>query len=420
MQAVGIYSESPLILPEHKSLLVGVLGSIAAQPHVQAAASRRVADPLPELNAALADATAARMRLETKLMLRSESSQLRTSERIIQARDEAIALLKVELGSKIAQLRDRDLAAEQRIERDARKLEAAEADVAARNAEVAALQAGAATRQGQVTTLQGELTALQGEVVMLRREAATRQSQITALQGEAAALQRDAATLQGEVTALQQEAVARNGEAVARQSEVAALQGEVAALQGEVAALQRKLAARQADLAARERAQAQVTALEKSLRERRAEVADLTRILTQRDAELQAIKARGGWRAFSPVRRFGERHPRIARQAKRVGKLLWRTGTLPLPGAARNLLRCRRAIRIIQKSGLFLPQWYLSENPDVRSAGVDPLAHFIINGVPRGTQSQPALRYCLVPRNLSGRAKVRAEPAGPLCAPWCG
>lgn len=33
--------------------------------------------------------------------------------------------------------------------------------------------------------------------------------------------------------------------------------------------------------------------------------------------------------------------------------------------------------RVLEKSGLFDREWYLSTYPDVRTAGVDPLAHFL-------------------------------------------
>jgi hypothetical protein len=41
------------------------------------------------------------------------------------------------------------------------------------------------------------------------------------------------------------------------------------------------------------------------------------------------------------------------------------------------LAKLRRKVR---SSGFFDPEWYLAQNPDVRAAGIDPLAHFCASG----------------------------------------
>ncbi len=43
-------------------------------------------------------------------------------------------------------------------------------------------------------------------------------------------------------------------------------------------------------------------------------------------------------------------------------------------------LRRRRALRVIRGSGLFDAAWYLSQNPDVARAGLDPARHYLAHG----------------------------------------
>lgn len=39
-----------------------------------------------------------------------------------------------------------------------------------------------------------------------------------------------------------------------------------------------------------------------------------------------------------------------------------------------------RAIRLIRRSGLFDDAWYLKENPDVATSGIDPARHYLLHG----------------------------------------
>ena len=43
-------------------------------------------------------------------------------------------------------------------------------------------------------------------------------------------------------------------------------------------------------------------------------------------------------------------------------------------------LRRRRALRVIRGSGLFDTKWYLTQNPDVARAGLDPARHYLAHG----------------------------------------
>jgi GT2 family glycosyltransferase len=49
----------------------------------------------------------------------------------------------------------------------------------------------------------------------------------------------------------------------------------------------------------------------------------------------------------------------------------------------------RRTSRRLAKSGLFDPNWYLAQNPDVAAAGVDPLVHYLQSGAAEGRDPNP-------------------------------
>jgi len=61
----------------------------------------------------------------------------------------------------------------------------------------------------------------------------------------------------------------------------------------------------------------------------------------------------------------------------------------------------RRERRLIVDSGLFDDAWYLQENDDVRSAGVDPAAHYLLTGASEGRDPNP---------DFSTTAYIRENP----------
>lgn len=44
----------------------------------------------------------------------------------------------------------------------------------------------------------------------------------------------------------------------------------------------------------------------------------------------------------------------------------------------------KKQIELIKRSNLFDTSWYLSENPDVKIAGIDPIEHYLVNGANEG------------------------------------
>jgi hypothetical protein len=92
----------------------------------------------------------------------------------------------------------------------------------------------------------------------------------------------------------------------------------------------------------------------------------------QRD-ELRTVRLSTGWRLTAPLREIGRRFPRLVRIA--------RAGLRPI---GRAVLAARPEVRLIVRSGLFDRDWYLARYPDVRSAGVDPVLHYLDWGATEG------------------------------------
>lgn len=55
----------------------------------------------------------------------------------------------------------------------------------------------------------------------------------------------------------------------------------------------------------------------------------------------------------------------------------------------REARRRRQEANLVLTSGLFDPEFYLAENPDVRSCGFDPLDHFLMHGAAEGRDPHP-------------------------------
>lgn len=66
---------------------------------------------------------------------------------------------------------------------------------------------------------------------------------------------------------------------------------------------------------------------------------------------------------------------------------------------------------LISKSGLFDPEYYLSQNKDVKKAGIDPLRHYLLHG---GLEGRNPSKYFDSPFYLSRNADVRESGINPL------
>ena len=105
--------------------------------------------------------------------------------------------------------------------------------------------------------------------------------------------------------------------------------------------------------------------------------------------EIQSLKGTVSWRITEPLRKFSQRHLRAKRFLRRILRMFWLIGSLKLPGYLHQKMRMRREYAVVQKSGLFDIRWYLEQNPDVRTAGMDPIQHFLSFGHLEGRDPSP-------------------------------
>jgi GT2 family glycosyltransferase/glycosyltransferase involved in cell wall biosynthesis len=110
------------------------------------------------------------------------------------------------------------------------------------------------------------------------------------------------------------------------------------------------------------------------LKEREAEFDELqARRLDRREADYRALVNSTSWRMTAPLRKFGARIPWLARNGRRLLKLV-------------NLSQAARTLR---NSGGFDRDWYFAQNPDVAKAGANPLVHYLRFGAREGRDPNP-------------------------------
>ena len=61
----------------------------------------------------------------------------------------------------------------------------------------------------------------------------------------------------------------------------------------------------------------------------------------------------------------------------------------PLKRRVERRVQLLRGAKIIESSNIFNPTWYLSQNPDVRAMGADPLLHYLAHGAAEGRDPCP-------------------------------
>jgi SAM-dependent methyltransferase len=99
--------------------------------------------------------------------------------------------------------------------------------------------------------------------------------------------------------------------------------------------------------------------------------------LDRTKSELASIYASRSWRLSQPIRLCGRILRALKRRAARQAARL------------RGRLKLKAQLDILTRSGLFDEQYYLSNNPDVRKAGVLAAAHFLSYGATEGRFPNP-------------------------------
>jgi glycosyltransferase involved in cell wall biosynthesis len=113
---------------------------------------------------------------------------------------------------------------------------------------------------------------------------------------------------------------------------------------------------------------AEVAKLRQELAEHEAEVAKLRQELAEHEAHLVNLKQL----LFERDRQIGAAQPLIAWLR---GSLYWKL---------RTRLQLARYGGVVKRSGLFDRDYYISQNPDVAQAGLDPVKHYFIRGAYEG------------------------------------
>ena len=114
------------------------------------------------------------------------------------------------------------------------------------------------------------------------------------------------------------------------------------------------------------------------------------RRLSGAEAQLKALQASLSWRITAPIRSFKSRFPWPAQQLRRLRMVLGWIAHFRLRAGIREAVLLRKNVRLLEAaSGLFDRNWYLDQNPDVAASGVDPLVHYLRQGVAEGRDPNP-------------------------------
>ena len=91
---------------------------------------------------------------------------------------------------------------------------------------------------------------------------------------------------------------------------------------------------------------------------------------------------------------------------RRVAKLGWWTITFQLP----RRLREKRAVRALAESGVFDADFYVTSNPDLFAAGLDPITHYLRHGAAEGRDPSPLFSTCFYLERYPDVVAARINP----------
>src|ERR1700738_2478675 len=116
----------------------------------------------------------------------------------------------------------------------------------------------------------------------------------------------------------------------------------------------------------------EINALQRLLVKRDEKIGNLDRKIGKVERKLSELRSSLSWRTPKPLRAVSRQlHLSVIYPVTSCWRVL---GTKPAA------IRIRRIARAIDRSGKFDRQWYLSNNPDVAAAGIDPLLHYVLHG----------------------------------------
>lgn len=224
-----------------------------------------------------------------------------------------------------------------------------------------------ARRTSDLESLQQELIGATGALRSAEQAAAETQLELTRMEGALKQRSHENARLEGKLSAAQQSLLAQEGEAEAlndsyrRHVELlleSVREGELAE-----AALEEKVASLRDELSAQ--------------RQRASE-------RSRTDSEQKDVLRR---QLHAEARRGARVRAAAAQQLGHAILILGPRSRLPLLGR----LQLRRKLARLRRASLFEDDWYLSANPDVANAGVDPGRHYLTDGLREGREPNGAL-----------------------------
>ncbi len=166
-------------------------------------------------------------------------------------------------------------------------------------------------------------------------------------------------------------------EAEQRTKEVAGLQAQQRELTGQIAELQRQAAELQRENGDTKRSLARTM---RDLDDVQRTHAQTLHDLQTKTAQLSQIYSSRGWRALSVYYRVRNK---LAGSIGDAGAAGYR------PRMLVEGIRLLRDMKLVEQSKLLDSQWYLQQNPDVASAGVDPVRHYVRRGHLEGRDPGP-------------------------------
>jgi len=106
-------------------------------------------------------------------------------------------------------------------------------------------------------------------------------------------------------------------------------------------------------------------------------------------SELERIRITPAWRLASPLFAMSYPRSRWARALSSMLRFLWWGSSFQLPSRLAQARERKRALEHLETSGLFDADWYRGQYPEVESAGVDPLHHYLEIGAKLGLKPHP-------------------------------
>ena len=109
-------------------------------------------------------------------------------------------------------------------------------------------------------------------------------------------------------------------------------------------------------------------------------IGQLDREVANWQKRVALIESSTSWKVVSKIRSALEGYPKTRVFVRRLTRVLWWTVSLQLVSQLRSHRRLLAAADTISRSALFDAAWYLSQYPDVATAGWDPALHYTLFG----------------------------------------